>query len=396
MFKKPVVVLIAVFAAVALVAAACSKAEPTPVPLTLAVQVDGKASTYNSTFLAYFPNELTARPGDTVQFKLVDTGEPHTVTFGTLADQALAAAAKAAAAPNAPPGVGDAVPEMQKLPNLLPEGPGDAIQAAAQPCFLASGDPPASDACAKAQQTQPAFNGKQTFYNSGWLAPDQIFSVKLADDIAPGTYSYFCLLHRSIMSGKVTVVAKSASVATADQVKQKGADQLAQLVKALQPAADQLKQATVDHAQAGNLSQDVFNGEVNEFGPKPINIKVGGSVTWMVLGPHTIGFNVPQNAKGVRQAAPDGSVHINGDVFAPAGGPGQPAPPANAPPPDPNAPPILIDAGSWDGTGYHSSGAIISLPPGPFFAYKLTFTKAGTYKYICQIHDGMEAAVNVS
>ncbi len=102
--------------ALALLAAACSSAAstPTPAPQTFRVQVDAKTPKFGATFSAYFPNELTARPGDTVQFKLVDTGEPHTVTFGTLVDQGLAAAAKA------PPGEGDAVPELQKLPNVLP------------------------------------------------------------------------------------------------------------------------------------------------------------------------------------------------------------------------------------------------------------------------------------
>ena len=397
-----IAMVIKVFGIIAflIVFASCSSGTsntPTPLPstaATYAVQIDGESPTYNAGFIAYFPNELTVHPGDTVQFKLVDRGEPHSVTFGSLIEQGLAAADKAN---QAEPGSGDRVPEMVSIPDIIP-GPGDAVQAAAQPCYLATGGPPAQDACAKAQQTQPSLTGKQSFYNSGWLATDQTFTVKLADDIAPGTYRYMCLLHRSEMSGKVTVVAKSATADTPAQAKQKGDQQLAKLVQDLKPAADQLASLTPANAQAGNLSEKVLNGQVNQFGPKPINIKVGESVTWTILGPHTISFNATQDANGVRgPTAPDGSLHLNIAAVSPAGGPGQPEPPANAPPPPANAapgPPIIVDAGSWDGTGFRSSGLFVSFPP-QLFAYKLTFTKAGTYKYQCLIHDKMEAAVNV-
>ena len=386
----------------ALVATACTSATPTPVPTatpvpspTFNVQVDGSATAFNAAFIAYFPNELSVHPGDTVQFKLVDMGEPHTVTLGTLVDQGLAAVDKLGPpSPTAPPPPEPS--ELKKLPSLLPEGPGDAFQSAAQACFLASGEPSLKPdvACTTAQMTQPAFSGKQTFFNSGWLTSDKVFQVKLASDIAHGTYRYMCLLHRAGMTGKITVVAKATAVQSVAEAKQKGDKQLADIVTALQPAVDQLHKATADQAWAGFGSEKVQNAGINEFSPKPISIPVGGSVTWTVLGPHTISFNAPQDAKGVRSAAPDGSVHINVKSVAPSNSPGQAPPPANAPPPAPNAPPTLIDAGKWDGTGFHSSGLIISFPPA-LSAYKLTFTTAGTYKYVCLIHDKMEGAVKV-
>jgi len=40
-----------------------------------------------------------------------------------------------------------------------------------------------------------------------FLGDGDTFSLKLADDIAPGTYSYFCTLHRGGMTGKVVVKA---------------------------------------------------------------------------------------------------------------------------------------------------------------------------------------------
>src|SRR2546427_2666609 len=51
---------------------------------TFPVQVDGKSSAFNFEATAYFPDQVTVHPGDTVDFTSVFRGEPHTVTFGTL------------------------------------------------------------------------------------------------------------------------------------------------------------------------------------------------------------------------------------------------------------------------------------------------------------------------
>ncbi len=393
----------AAIALLALFTVACTTATPTPVPptpvppQTFNVQVDGSSTAFNGAFTAYFPDQLSAHPGDTVQFRLVGkgyTGEPHTVTLGTLVNQGLDAAEKMGPLAGGP--LASEPPELRKLTPLIPEGPGDTFQSAAQACFLASGEPSLKPevACSASQMVQPAFNGKQTFYNSGWLEADKVFQVKLSSDIVPGAYRYICLLHREGMTGKITVVAKSTPVQTPSEAEQKGNKQLAGLVTALGPAYEQLKGAKADAAWAGFGAQEVQNALIVEFSPKPISIPVGGSVTWTVLGPHTISFNAPQDAVGAGLRAPDGSVHLNVKLFSPAGWPGSPPPPANAPPPAPNAPPTLIDAGKWDGTGFHNSGIIVSFPPA-LFAYKLTFTTAGTYKYQCLIHDKMEGAVKV-
>src|SRR4029077_4474579 len=123
------------------------------------VQVDGTTDKVNAAFLQYFPQRVTVHPGDTVDFHENWTGEPHTVTMGTLDESARKAAA--AAGPN-----GATPPELAKLPTLLPQGPGDVNQNAAQPCYLTTGEPPTntSSACSTAQQTQPDFTGTQTYY----------------------------------------------------------------------------------------------------------------------------------------------------------------------------------------------------------------------------------------
>lgn len=381
--------------AVSATSTAGAPTEPTvSAPETFTVNVDGDAPTFNAGFLSYFPKELSVHPGDTVDFKLVDSGEPHTVTLGTLADAGLAAAA-AATDPFAP------VPELDKLPSLLPEGPGDANQTAATPCFVDSGEPPENERCPEAEP--PPFTGTQTFYNSGWLGAEDIFSVALSPDIEPGTYGFFCLLHGQAMSGEINVVEAETAVKSPEEAAQEGQAQLDEIVAKLQPAVDQAIAATADTALAGTGSPEAQEGLATIFGPEDLSIPVGGSVTWTVLGPHTVSFNAPEDAVGIRVEAPDGSVHINEKSVVPANSPGQPPPPEpdpNAsppPPPDPNAPPpppTVIDAGAWDGTGFRSSGIILSFPP-ELFAYKQTFTTAGTYTYQCLIHPDMEGTVTV-
>ena len=390
---------------------AVAGASGTTGPQSYSVGVDAKNDTFPIAAVAYYPADLTVHPGDTVDFTSVFSGEPHTVTFGTLVDQGL---------PKAKPNDPEEPAELKKIPPLLPDGPGDAIQASAQPCFLATGDPPPVDACTADQHTQPEFDGTQTYYNSGFLADGDKFSVKFADAIAPGTYSFFCTLHRAGMTGKVTVVAADAKADTPDEVTTRGQDQLKQLITTLQPIDDALNKGLfppfVAEAKPGSLlagaGAENVSATISAFGPDPADIKVGETVTWTVVGPHTITFGGDESLRTFITKAPDGAVHVNPASFAPAGGAGQPAPPpepsttvgaapateAAAPPTTTGGPPpapIDIDGGSYDGTGLKNSGIVLSFPP-QLFNYKVTFTKAGSYPYVCLIHPDMKGTINVA
>ena len=395
--------LVTTLALASIVGAACSASPSTTggtaggAPTTYDIQVDNKTTAFNFQATAYFPDSLKVHPGDTIRFKAIDRGEPHTVTFGTMVNEAVASLAKRAApAPNGPPPT--ETPELAKLPILIGDPPALPVaQSAAQPCYLASGAPPSDvkTPCSKDQLTQKDFDGTQSFYNSGWLAPDQTFSVKLSDGIKPGTYSFICLLHRDTMTGQLTVVDKGQSADTLDALKAKSDKQLTDLVAKLKGSVDASAKATPDKAQAGVLTPDAQNIQAPIFAPKEISIPVGGSVTWTIFGPHTITFNPPQDAVGVLAKAADGTVTLNPKALGPTGGPGQPPPPtgaAAAAPPPPG--PIVIDAGKWDGKGFHNSGIFVSFPP-VIFGYKLTFTQAGTYPFRCVIHPDMEGTVKV-
>ncbi len=401
---------------------------------TIPVQIDGKVPDYNGFFLAYFPQQVQAHPGDTVQFSLVDTGEPHTVTFGTLADAAVQQFDALG------PIAGEASPEAQALPPFTVSPTSfEVYQSATQPCYMDSGEVP-QEACPQVEQ--PEFDGQQVMYNSGWLAPESTFSVKLADDLAPGVYRYLCLLHRGSMTGEVTVVDPAAPIQSADEASAAGQGELTTLADSLKPALDgATAMATSEEALAGVLSPDVINAGVAEFLPKEITTTVGSPVTWTIWGPHNIAFNAPESANTIRFESADGSVIANPESIEVAGGPGgmPPTEPmttttgtepmtdtaatepmtdtaateamtnttateamtttgaTEAPTPDPNAPPpppMVIDGGTWDGQGFRNSGGLLSFPPA-MFAFKMSFSEPGTYTYKCLIHPDMEGTVKV-
>jgi len=97
--------------------------------------------------------------------------------------------------------------------------------------------------------------------------------------------------------------------------------------------------------------------------PQNVDVKVGTTVTWHFNGPepHTVTF-VPQ---------------------------GQPTPA----PSSPGATEAKGTPGPYDGTTLVSSGL---LPTGNTTgAFALTFTKAGTYDYVCVIHPGQKGRITV-
>ena len=385
--------LVTLLAGVALVGGACGSSSKKSATSgeTRSINVDGKSSQFLSGFLAYFPNNVTVHPGDTIQFKEIWTGEPHTVTMGTLVEAGLTAAQ--AAGPDKDPG-----PAFDSLPTLLPRGPGDVSQNAGQPCFLETGAPPGNAATPCAKTAQPAFNGKQSYYNSGFLAKDTTYTVKLASDIAPGSYHYYCNLHGPSMSGTITVAAASNKIPSQADVDAAAKSQLDGLSNQMLPA---YQAAQAGHPQlppgiapnlAGLLAQNVPTVEVEQFLPANIQAKVGQKVSWTVLGPHTVTFGAPDPIPPIVTVAPDGGVHVNLQAAAPSPAPSSPPPAAN-----PNAAPKpqTIDGGTYSGTGFHNSGIEASFPPG-LITYTITFSKAGTYAYACMIHPGMTGIVTVS
>jgi len=387
------------FGVFVLLLAACGKEQSAITSAGVAtVEVDARSTPSNLEAIAFFPDSVSAQPGETVRFHSNFRGEPHTVALGTKIGQGLAVFDKLSPKEKESEETPPAIAKL-KIPDFFPHfnGPPDFNtlklgQAAAQPCYLDAGDPPANGPCA--QRSQPDYSGKQALYNSGWLADDASFSVKLASDIAPGTYAFMCLVHGPEMRGKIVVVPSSQKAQTAAGVRAAGATQLNKLVAQLQPDVDKANSGSEPgKAQAGvDKGHEMFPAQAAIFVPRDVSIPVGGSVTWKV-GFHTISFNAPTEARPVVVKTADGTVELNKKSLLPVRSPAK-APSSGAgggskqPPPPPT-----VDAGKWDGTGFLSSGVLFT--EGDYVFYKLTFTKAGTYSYECLIHPDMKGRVKV-
>jgi len=125
--------------------------------------------------------------------------------------------------------------------------------------------------------------------------------------------------------------------------------------------------------------------EVNAFLPGDVTVNVGDTVTWEIEGFHTVTFPGPGAPPPFIVPAPAGGpspLMLNPDAVNPAGG------------------------STYDGTEMASSGnpALLGGPPPeggedagppPPAPYSLTFTKAGTFSYVCLVHPEMVGTVTV-
>jgi plastocyanin len=97
----------------------------------------------------------------------------------------------------------------------------------------------------------------------------------------------------------------------------------------------------------------------NAFHPRSIEIAVGDTVTWQISGFHSVAF-----LSGAQPAEPfvreGDNTYLNPRNEFPSGGK------------------------TYDGTGFRNSGSPSEFPKP--FTYSLTFTKPGTYQYLCLIH----------
>ncbi|MGI8426784.1 MAG: cupredoxin domain-containing protein [Actinomycetota bacterium] len=399
----------AVGAILVLLLASCSSNESGP--QTRTVRVDYLHDEFPTAIFEYFPRALTVRQGDTVSFQQDWTGDAHTVTMGTLVDKMMALASplverlrKGDEVKEEEYAAVDESPEMKALPFFF--GQGGVAQNAAQPCYLNSGNPPteADQTCPKTKK--PEFNGRQSFFNSGFIPYEGVgkneFKVKFAGDTKPGSYFYYCNLHGPAMSGKVTVKPKGASIPSQAVVNRQAIELIDKQMKPIKSVVSTYNsKGKVDkdgRTITGNIAgvypgEQVVFGGANAFLPKAIEAEVGETVTWTFDGRHSVSFDVPPYFP-IYSVKRDGQVSINPKIEEPAGGspplPEEPdGPPAEgAPPPKP----LEIDGGTWDGNGYFSSGLFHGEGDA---TYSVRIGKPGKYNYACVIHPAMVGTIVV-
>ena len=127
----------------------------------------------------------------------------------------------------------------------------------------------------------------------------------------------------------------------------------------------------------------------NEFVPRTIHAKVGQKVTWAFVGGHTVSFDVPRYFP-LFTIAKNGTVNVDQRDLVPKGGPG-----FAATYPDSAGDLYNVDGGTWNGSGFRSSGLPKIRQRETRSAFTLAICKPGTYQYACLIHPKMVGTVVV-
>jgi plastocyanin len=389
---------------------------------TVTVRVDYSHDEFATQFIRYFPDRIQVHPGDTINFLQSWTGEAHTVTFGTRVDELLAVTKPLFAEwgdvpeDQIPPEVLEAYfaaecslpvlysecgppPEEGSTTEEAPaeEPPADEAvinQTIAQPCLIETGPVPDDGSACETQELEP-FQGTEAYYNSGIIPfegdGENVFKFNLSDSIAPGEYTFFCSIHGSIQSGTVEVVAPDQPIPTPEEVNVETRRQLNEVIEPFRQAYAQAQSGAFvynDESFPGpftGLVDQRVDGLLNEFVPKDMEVAVGEPVTWVMFGPHSISFEVPEYFP-IYETLEDGTVRVNDAIYLPAGG----APEV----PEPEGPgPVILDGGTYDGSGFWSSGVMFS---DAYVKYTLRFSTPGTYRVACLIHPPMVGTVTVT
>jgi plastocyanin len=382
---------------------------------TLTVRVDYDHDEFATQFIRYFPNRIAVHPGDTVLFQQDWTGEAHTVTFGSAVDDLLSITVPIFEQYGHLP-FEEVPPEALEqylaaecsLPVLYaecgpppeegeePQEPAELAidQTIAQPCLVEAGAIP-SDGSPCPNQELGEFDGTEVYFNSGFIPfegeNENQFELKLSDSISPGEYNFFCSVHGSIHSGTLEVVPADEEVPTPQALNEATQAELNEAVAPFRSDfADAQSGAFVFQGESfsgpysGLVDEDV-DGLLNEFIPRDLEVQVNEPVTWVMFGPHSISFDVPEYFP-IYETLEDGTIRIDENIFLPAGG----APEVEA---TESSDPIVIDGGTYEGSGFWSSGVLYS---DAYVRYTLRFSNPGTYRVACLIHPPMVGTVTVN
>jgi plastocyanin len=437
------------------------------------VLVDYSHDEFASFYLFNFPKEVSATPGMKLVFRQTWTGEPHTVTGGTLVNEAIgspllkfitafeALAGQGVPLPNpdGPPTdttVGDTIeavedsdesdirtdfldayeelvdsgdipdreeadevpfaefvedidPKVEEAFSSLPfafleaEGPPTLAQNVSQPCYLASGSPPKDPEKTCRDKDKPEFDGTQSFYNSGIIpyegANGNTFEVPLSDDIAPGDYTFYCAVHGAGQSTKVKVLQEGAEIPSQEEVSRAARNEIDEISGPLEEIYEKAVEdgelevmgeegepTTVEGPFAGLYTPEQDHASINEFVPKNRTVRRNEPFTFKFFGAdHTISFGVPRYFPIV-QFLEDGEVRLNPQLGGAAGG-------AKEAPEQEGMGVFEVDGGTYDGTGFWSSGLIGAEP---YLEYTMRISRPGTYDFACLIHPPMVGKIEVT
>ncbi|HEU4975746.1 MAG TPA: hypothetical protein VFT50_11695 [Baekduia sp.] len=312
----------------------------------------------------FFPRSIAVRAGDALSFRIAGF---HAVNLPVAreAPPALAVPAEGLAVAGASDGAGasfwfNGQPQLILHPSLVAGTPSGG----------------AYDGSAAAASGAPLAAG-----------PPKPWSVKLTK---PGTYRFFCIIHPG-MSGKVTVLPKGKPVPSA---KADAARVRAQLRAAFKQAKALARRPAPkgDVIEAGpDLSSGVSLGR---FTPATKRVKSGAPVTLTMSSKttETHSFTFAREAGTLKQVAQAFIAPLPG---SPAGQP--PLLGLSAQVVYPSDVPLPPYDGTQHGDGFLNTGILDGDPTSPLpRSATVTFSKPGTYRYICAIHPEMQGKVVVT
>ncbi|MGZ8437281.1 MAG: cupredoxin domain-containing protein [Candidatus Limnocylindrales bacterium] len=235
--------------------------------------------------------------------------------------------------------------------------------------FLTAGQtPPApDDPAAQAPAGGSSFDGS-AYTSSGIKFPAPGQDTYALTFPTAGTYAFHCLIHPG-MDGTVTVAAAGTAYPQ-DQAAITAANQAAEAADiatghALEASFSPTTTTNSDGSKTYHLAAGVGSGGISilRYISSTLDVHVGDTVEWTNFDtngePHSVSFGPePQDPS----------------AMAPSGG------------------------STYAGSGWVSSGLYVGPPiPAPH-SYSLKFTKAGSYKYICVLHDvvGMNGSITVA
>lgn len=289
--------------------------------------------------LRFRPQVITINEGDTVQWKL--TASEHTIFF----------------------------PAGGKLPELIVPGKQKGQLLWNAEIFFPS--------------PKKTYDGKGPLSGGALLADPGAPKSYVITFTKAGTYNYVCAFHPG-MEGKVIVQSSGSAYpktqAEYDQIAAQEAQTTLAKAQALRNAAKPIVTASggrnVYTLNLVGSTQDAIS--VYRFPAQKLTIRRGDSVTWVTKDPpelHTVTFGSKRGleivtVKAQKQGPP--LLLVTPEAIAPTGG--------------------TVHRGS----GFYNSGFLLTEGPG-VRSYTLTFSRPGTFEYICLVHDtfGMKATIIV-
>jgi plastocyanin len=303
LLRRFVLAVVSVVALTVPVVVGSSASAGTAAPMTWHVRVGGETPDMAVAAMAFLPSNVWVDAGDTVSWTS-NSAEPHTVTF---------------LAP------GTALPDFN---------PFDPSQTVAQGSSVYDGTAYTNSGI---MATQPIF----VFTN-----PAATYHLTFSKT---GDFTYYCLLHGTMMTGTVHVRAAGTAYPYTQQAYDRMGNQQAQAL--LATGRDAWRRSMQQQATTGSSVQVGLDGMgfgVSRFVRDHVVAHVGDTVSFFVAGPgapHTVTFG--QEPPGLA-------------IFVPSGD-----------------------------RAHYAGGDLNSGQMQPGSPFDVTFTKAGTFHYICAIHDGM-------